>query len=146
LSPDDHDAIMSTLDNYAAFSHERNDIELSFELAKETYMLGRIKEAMRKFKTLYKKASHHPRRLRIRDPEDRWIEKGKPVRLKGTITEAPTHDRYGYIQTTFPMTHKDTMVVRRKDIQYGNVRVGDRVSYEVVFNMYGPEASRTRRL
>ena len=146
LSPDDHDAIMATLDDYAAVSSERYDIELSFELAKETYMLGRIREARWRFRTLYRKASHHPRRLIPRDPEDRWLEKGKPVRLRGTITKVPTEDRYGYVQTTFPETFKGTMVVRKKDIQYENVKAGDRVSYEVIFNMYGPEASRVRSL
>ena len=145
LSPDDHDAIMATLNDYTAVSNKRYDIELSFELAKETYILGRIAEARRKFRTLYRRASHHPRRLIPRE-EDRWMEKGRPVRLKGTITKVPTEDRYGLVQTTFPETFEDTMVVRKKDIQYQNVKAGDRVSYEVIFNMRGPEASRVRSL
>ena len=146
LSPDDHDAIMSTLDDYAAVSHERYDIELSFELAKELYMLSRIREARREFKKLYRKAAHHPRRVIPRQPEDRWMEKGNPLRLRGTITKAPTEDRYGYVATTFPQTFRDAMVVRKKDIQYEDFKEGDRVTYEVIFNMYGPEASRVRSL
>lgn len=146
ISPDDHDNIMATLDEYAVISNKKYDIELSFQLAIELYILGKIKEAKKKFRKLYRRASHHPRRLVPRDPEDRWIEKGKPVRLRGTIMKIPTENRYGFVHTTFPETHEDSMVVRKRDIQYENVKVGDRVSYEVVFNMYGPEASRVRSL
>ena len=146
LYPDDHDKIMSTLDAYAALSRQKYDIELSFELAKEMYMLGRIQEARNEFKKLFKKARHHPRRVIPRDPEDRWIEKGNPVRLRGTIMKVPTEDSYGYVQTTFPDTFKGAMVIRKKDIQYENAKEGDRVSYEVIFNMIGPEASRVRSL
>lgn len=145
LSPDDHNAIMSTLDDYAAIFKERYDVELSFQLAKELYMIGRIKEARRTFRTLFRKARHHPRRLRIR-PEDRWMEKGKPVRLRGTVTKVPTDDRYGSLETTFPRMFLDYMVIRKRDIQMEGVKVGDRVSYEIVFNMLGPEASKVRSL
>jgi len=144
LSPDNHGAIMETLEDYSAISNERYDIELSFELAKETYMSGRIQEAKRLFKTLFLRASNHPRRLIPREPEDRWIEGGTPMRLTGTITKVPTEDRYGAIETTFPAPFRGSMVVRERDIQFENAKVGDRVTYEVVFNMQGPEASRVR--
>jgi len=146
LSPDDHNTIMATLDDYAAVSNKRYDIELSFELAKETYMSGGVGEARKKFRRLYQRARHHPRRLIPRKRVDRWIEKERPVRLRGTITKVPEEDRYGYLQTTFPEIFRDVIVVRKKDIEYDNFKVGDRVSYEVIFNMYGPEASAVRSL
>lgn len=146
LSPEDHAAIASTLDDYAAVSRERYDLELSLELAKETYMSGMIKEARLMFRRLRKKATHHPRRLRIRDPEDRWMIEGEPMRLRGTIIKMPTEDRYGYLQTTSPHIYEDRMVIRKKDIQFENAREGSRIFYEVVFNMYGPEASKVRSL
>lgn len=144
LSPDNHDAIMKALDDYWSISHENYDIELSFELAKEIYMLGRIGEAKAMFRRLFSNARHHPRRYIPRDPLDRWIEKGAPVRLTGTISQAPTEERYGYVRTTFPTTHRDSVAVRFRDIRFENPRKGDRVSYEIIFNMRGPEASKVR--
>jgi len=145
LFPDNHLEIMKILDDYAAVSNEQYDIELSFELAKEIYMSGRVRESRSLFRELYGKARNHPRRLIIRDFEDRWREAGKPKRLTGTIIIVPTEDRYGSIETTFPTIHRDTIVVRKKDLQFKDPKVGDRVDYEMVFNMFGPEASRVRR-
>ena len=148
LSPDDHDAIGEILDDYLAISIEAFDIELSFELAKETYMSGKIGEARFLFNTLFSKAKHHPRRYIPRETIDRWVVNGAPMRINGTIVRAPTEDRYGLLRTTFPATHSDNLVVRLKDMQYDvpPPRIGDRVSYELVFNMRGPEASRIRRI
>lgn len=145
LCPDDHNAIIKTLDNYFDLQHELYDIELSFELAKETYILGRIPEARSIFRTLFMNSRHHPRRYIPREPFDRWITDGKPMRLHGTIVDLPTREKYGRIRTTFPNTHKDFVAVRFIDIQYDRAMVGDRVSYELVFNMRGPEASRIRK-
>jgi hypothetical protein len=147
LFPDDHDTIMNTLDDYAALSEKNFDIELSFELAKETYISGRVVEARALFRRLGFKAAHHPRRLIPRDPQDRWIEKGKPMRLTGTLVKVPTEDRYGTVYTTFPAPFTDYLVVRERDIQFKEPppHRGERVSYEVMFNMLGPEASRVRR-
>jgi hypothetical protein len=146
LSPDAHSEIAKTLDDYYAISNERYDVELSFELAKETYVEGRIGEARRMFSSLFTNTHQHPRRLIPRDIEDRWIEEGKPKRLSGTIMKIPTENRYGLVQTTFPSTLKDRVAVRRRDLQFKDVKIGDRVTYEVVFNMLGPEASRVRKL
>ena len=146
LSPDNHSTIMETLDDYASVSDERYDITLSFELAKEEYMSGKVRDGRRMFRDLFTRAKHHPRRLIPRDPEDRWIEQGRPKRLTGTIKTAPTEERYGYVETTFPTNRKDALVIRRKDLQFQNPRPGDRVSYEIVFNMLGPEASRVRKI
>jgi len=118
---------------------------MSFELAKETYIQGDISEARNLFRELYGKAKYHPWRLRPRDLEDRWREKGENKRLTGTITEVPTEDRYGRIQTTFPSTHRDTIVVGKSDLQFQDPLTGDRVSHEITFNMQGPEASRVRK-
>jgi hypothetical protein len=147
LFPDNHDAIMNTLDDYVVMSDKSFDIELSFELAKETYISGRIQEARVLFRQLGFKAVHHPRRLIPRDPQDRWVEKGKPVRLTGTLVNVPTEDRYGKVCTTFPSNFKDYLVVRERDIQFKEPppHRGERVTYEVMFNMLGPEASRVRR-
>jgi tetratricopeptide (TPR) repeat protein/GTPase SAR1 family protein len=144
LAPDSHSEIMETLDDYAAISYERYDIELSFELAKETYISGNAPTSRKLFKELFRKAKHHPRRLIPREPEDRWIEDGKPKRLNGTIIKLPTEDRYGQIKITFPTPFRGYVVVRKRDIQFSNPRVGDRVNLEIVFNMFGPEASRVR--
>jgi hypothetical protein len=148
LSPDDHKSIVETLDDYAAVSIEKYDVELSFESAKETYMAGDIVEAKKLFRDLSKKAANHPRKLIPREPEDRWIEKGKPKRLNGTITKLPTENLYGSVQTTFPRTFADSLIVRKPDLRYAvpSPSVGDRVSYEIVFNMLGPEASKVNRL
>jgi hypothetical protein len=123
------------------------DIDLSFELAKETYVSGQVREARELFKKLGFKAKHHPRRLIPRE-EDRWYAKGQPVRLTGTLVKVPTENRYGQVYTAFPTNFNDYLVVRERDIQFTEPppRRGERVTYEVIFNMLGPEASRVRRV
>jgi hypothetical protein len=125
--------------------NEKYDIELSFELAKEMFMQGRIIESRRYFRELFSKAQNHPRRIVPREPEDRWIENGTARRLTGTIINMPTEDRYGFIQITSPV-YRTTIIVRKKDLQYKNPNAGDRVTLEIVFNMLGPEASRVRSI
>jgi tetratricopeptide (TPR) repeat protein len=144
--PDKHAEITKTLDDYSAVKDEQYDIELSFELAKETYMSGRVPEARTLFREVYAKARNHPRRVTIRDKMDRWFEGGKPKRLTGTVVRVPTEDRYGLVQTTFPTVLRDNLEVRRKDVERLDMKLGERISYEVVFNMFGPEASRVRRI
>lgn len=145
LNPSDHETIRRTLDDYAAISTTKYDVELSFELAKETYIEGRVQEAKVLFRELARRAENNPRKLIPRE-EDRWIESGKPKRITGTLVRQPTTELYGRIQTTFPQPYKDLLVVRKQDIHYANPMQGDRVNYEIVFNMLGPEASRVRRL
>jgi hypothetical protein len=146
LNPSDHKTIRNTLDDYAAISGTKYDVELSFELAKETYIEGKIREARLLFKELGRRAENHPRKLIPREQEDRWIEAGNAKRLTGTIVRLPIGDSYGRIQTTFPQPYGDSLIVRKPDLQYANPQVGDRVNYEIVFNMLGPEVSRVRRL
>jgi tetratricopeptide (TPR) repeat protein len=146
LQPDNHDEILNTLDDYEAQKNGKYDIELSFELAKETYMAGRIREARTLFKELSFKSAHHPRRLIPRE-KDRWTQQGKAVRLTGTLVELPADDRrYGSVYTTYPLAYKDRVVVRAQDIKTLNPYVGQRMTYEIIFNMLGPEASRLRCL
>jgi hypothetical protein len=144
ISPQAHEEIMQILDDYASISNKKYDIELSFELAKETYMAGRVEEARSLFKTLFVNARHHKRRLIIRDPVDRWMEGGAPKRLDGTFVQLPTESRYGFVVTTYPPMYKDRIVVRKKDVQIESPRPHQPVTYEIVFNMYGPEASKVR--
>ena len=146
LNPSDHETIRNTLDDYAAISATRYDVELSFEMAKETYIEGKVREAKLLFKELGRRAENHPRKLIPREQEDRWFEVGNAKRLTGTIVKLPTRELYGRIQTNFPQPHGDSLVVREPDLQYANPRVGDRVNFEIVFNMLGPEVSRVRRL
>ena len=146
LNPSDHETVRNTLDDYAAISGTKYDVELSFELAKETYMEGKVREARLLFKELGRRAENHPRKLIPREQEDRWIENGNAKRLTGTIIKLPTSELYGRIHTNFPQPYGDTLVVRRPDLQYASPRVGDRVNFEIVFNMLGPEVSRVRRL
>lgn len=145
-SPGNHSEIWQTLDDYTSLADKKYDVELSFELAKENYMSGRVKESYELFRQLSINAKNHPRRLVPRDKQDRWIEDGRPRRLTGTITIAPTEDRYGRIQITFPMEYRGVLVVRKRDVQFKDPRIGDRVTFEIVFNMLGPEASKVRRI
>ncbi|MCL5877549.1 MAG: SIR2 family protein [Candidatus Bathyarchaeota archaeon] len=145
-SPGNHNIIRNTIDDYAAIAPEKFDIQLAFELSKETYADGNVREAKIKFRELTRKAENHPSLLTHREPEDRWYNGANPQRLSGTITKLPTTDLHGKIKTTFPQIYEDLLVVRKQDLQYDNPRVGDRVSYEIIFNMLGPEASRVRKI
>ena len=144
ISPADHSSIRKILEEYSLIRTEKYDLELSFELAKQTYMDGRIPEAKSMFGLLFRRSQHHPRRLIPREPEDRWFEKEGPKRFYGTITQIPTENRYGRIRTTNPPQFDDLIAVRFVDTRYLYPKVGDRVSYEIVFNMLGPEASKVR--
>ena len=146
LYPDDHSAISETLEDYASVSDEKYDVSLSFERAKEEYMSGRVREARIMFRALSSKASHYPWRLIPRDPEDRWIEHGKPKRVTGTIREIPIAERYGYVETTFPTSLKDSLVISRRNLEFRDPRLGDRVSYEIMFNMLGAQARAVRKI
>jgi hypothetical protein len=146
LFPDDHAAIFETLEDYASISGEKYDVTLSFERAKEEYMSGRVREARIMFRTLSSKASHYPWRLIPRDPEDRWMEQGKPKRVTGTISEIPIAERYGHVETTFPSNLKDSLVISLRNLEFQNPRLGDRVSYEIMFNMLGAQARAVRKI
>ncbi len=143
--PGDHKLINETLDDYSAIA-DKYDVELSFELAKETYMSGNVRLSRVKFRELSRKSENNPRLLIHNEPEDRWYEGANAKRLSGTLIKVPTFDIHGRIRTNFPQMFEDLLIVRRQDLQYGNPMIGDRVSYEVIFNMIGPEASRVRKL
>ena len=144
--PGDHKNIVEILDDYSSISSEKYDVELSFELAKETYMNGNVRLARTKFREVSRKSENNPRLLTHREPEDRWYEGTTPKRLTGTLIKAPTFDLHGKIRTNFPQAFEDQLIVRRQDLQYDNPMIGDRVSYEIIFNMLGPEASRIRKI
>jgi hypothetical protein len=146
INPGDHKEIRSVLDDYAAQSFEKFDVLLAFELAKETYMEGRIKEARSGFRDLSRKAENNPRLLTHREPEDRWYDGANPKRVTGNIIKVPTNDVHGRIRTDSPRMFEDVLIARRQDLQYFNQLAGDRVSYEIIFNMLGPEASRIRKV
>ncbi|MHA1409504.1 MAG: SIR2 family protein [Candidatus Odinarchaeia archaeon] len=146
LYPSEYYRISDVLEKYKKIKHEKYDIELSFELAKVTYMSGDIREARMLFNELFNNAKNHPRRFIPRVNLDRWFDEGIPKRAIGTITDIPKFKSYGRVETNIPNTHRDNMIVRMQDIEYSNPQIGDRVSYEIIFNMKGPEASKVRKI
>ena len=145
IEPVVYGEIIEIIYDYEKIVHDEFDIDLFFELAKEKYMSGEIRESKQMFRKLRRTARHHPKYLRPDPVLDRWYDEGKPMALTGLITRKPTTSRHGNVNTTSPYSYRDSMIVRYQNLENRDIGRGTRVKYEVLFNMLGPQATRVTR-
>lgn len=143
MSPDDQESIEKALENYVKIIDKRFDVQLSFELAMETFKSGDFRYAMKLFRELSERTRRHPMRL-TPSLHNRWLEKGEAKEFFGVMVEPPTYGKYGQIQVTSLSGFRKTIRVRRQDIE-SQYKGGERVAFSIIFNMIGPQASRVRK-
>ena len=142
-APEDLENIKRALQDYLRIENKRFDVPLSFELAMTTFKSGDTRTALHLFKELDERTKDHPMRL-TQDPENRWTEKGELKEFFGTLIEVPTFGKYGKIECTSLPGFRGPISVRKQDIE-GTFHGGERVSFGIIFNMVGPQATRVRR-
>ena len=144
ISPDDSESLREALGDYVKIADRRFDVELSFELAMERFKNEDFRTAMRLFRELEERTKNHPHRL-TQKPENRWMEKGRPKEFLGVIVDPPRFGKYGTIECTSLPTFRGTMPARAQDIDFPYIG-GEKVSFAIIFNMVGPQASRVRKV
>ncbi|MGV9170794.1 MAG: hypothetical protein ACOC38_12760, partial [Promethearchaeia archaeon] len=77
--------------------------------------------------------------------ENRWRENGEPKEFVGIVRKPPRRGSYGKIKCMTLPEYKGLIDVREEDIEF-NLRGTDKVTFQIIFNMKGPQASRVRRL
>lgn len=144
-SPDDTAAIKRALDEYLKIASPRRfDVELTFELAMERFKAEDFATSMKLFHELDQRTNNHPMRL-TPSKYNRWLEKGYPKEFYGVIVEAPRFGRYGKVECTSLSGFRGTLPVRPQDVEFPCTG-GERVAFNIIFNMVGPQASRVRRV
>ncbi|MCW4025688.1 MAG: SIR2 family protein [Candidatus Bathyarchaeota archaeon] len=142
-NPEDNQKISIALQDYVRLADKRFDVPLSFELAMCTFKNSDYKTASALFKELEERTKDHPMRL-TQSPENRWNERGELKEILGILIDPPTYGKYGKIECTSLHGYRGPLQVRRQDIE-GTFHGGERVSFGIIFNMVGPQATRVRR-
>jgi GTPase SAR1 family protein len=145
LYPDDSLAISAALDDYTRISDSVNkfDVVLGFELAKHTFKSGNFSYAQKLFNEIDNRTKRNPNRLKALK-ENRWIEKSIVKEFQGILRVPPHMAKYGMIECTSLSSVK--IQVRSQDIEFQYPRGGERVAFNIIFRMVGPQASRVRKI
>lgn len=144
LSPRDLGARRRALADYEAVAGRKFDVTLTFELAMQRYFDGNIPGGNQLFAVLGDRARDYPGFL-TPEEENRWKDPtGSPKMFRGTLVEVPQDPRsWGKIESPgFPRP----LLVRRRELQWSYPQGQERVSFEIIFNMAGPQASRVRAI
>lgn len=137
LFPEDLDEMYDTLMQYQKGSSF--DLQLAFELAKLQFIKQEWALSNVTFGELRQKSRGYRNRL-IPSPRDRWFEKGKPKKLSGIIVKPPTVEEWGELRSNDPPI-PSLIRVEHRFIKYERYVRRDKVWFEIVFNMTGPQAS-----
>ncbi len=143
LSPEDYTTLRHELNKFLRIHGDRFDIMLSFELAMVTFKLGEYKNSRKLFKELLSRSKYIPRRLRPTEM-NRWTEGGSPKEFHGVVRKPPRAGEFGWIECTTLANFEDDIRVRKADIEF-ELQGNDRVVFNLIFNMAGPQASRVRK-
>jgi GTPase SAR1 family protein len=140
ICPDDIDEISDTLIQYRL--GPKYDLQLAFELAKTEFIKGDWELADEHFRELRQKSKGYRNRL-IPSVGDRWIENGKPKIFHGTIAKAPTIEEWGLLRSNAPPITR-LIPVEHRFMMYEHYAKDDKIAFEIVFNMVGPQASEVK--
>lgn len=141
IAPGESQSKRDLLSDYVAVSERKFDIELSFEIAMQKFFDDEIDEGKRIFQRLRRLERRHRYFLTPLE-ENRWKIDGKPAKFQGIVTELPMGEfHYGWLSC-----EKLEMKIPlwKREIQYDDSKVGDKVNFEIIFNMEGPLASNVR--
>jgi hypothetical protein len=150
LYPFDYDRIYDVITQFTNQIQNFFDLDLTFELAKAQFIKGDWSTAMKTFYAL----SHESKGSRSRflsSTQDRWMEKGglNPKILTGSIAKMPTITEKGEIICIepiipFPIPLRHFNLIYLKQNTSLN-RDSEKVTFEILFNMRGPEASNVKQ-
>jgi tetratricopeptide (TPR) repeat protein len=142
LCPEDLDEMYDTLTMYRQVSDRTYDLQLAFELAKLQFVSEEWEPSKSTFSELKSKSKGYRNRL-IPSPRDRWLENGKPKVFLGVIARPPTIEEWGELRSTVPPIPV-LIPVDHKQMGYERWSKDERVAFEIVFNMVGPQASNVK--
>lgn len=143
LHPENYYLQLEELRRYFEIANRRFDVMLTFELAIVSFKLEDYSQSIALFRELSKRTKYNP--LRVSQIEkNRWLEKGKPKEFYGNLIVPPTTKEYGSIECTSLPNYKNYLTVRKEDIEF-EYKEQDRVTFNIIFNMSGPQASRIRK-
>jgi hypothetical protein len=143
MNPNDVEARRKAVADYEGVSARKFDVTLAFELAMQKYLDGNPRAGDALFAELGNRARDYPR-FSTPVEENRWKEGGQPKIFKGILTEVPLGPRdWGRIDCpNFPRP----IPARRNELQWIDPQPGQRVNFEIIFNMAGPQASKVRSI
>ena len=141
-NPEDYDEIYDTLIAYQRRRQQVFDLKLDLELARLQFIRGEWAVSRISFRELGRKSKGYRQRL-IPLETDRWIAYGEPKRLLGVIVNRPTFEEWGALRSNKPVI-PHLIRVRYQDMKFGGYLKDQRVSFEIVFNMLGPQASNVK--
>lgn len=143
LEPDNLAELKEALDSYSKIRTSVFDPSLSLQLAIETFKLD-IEAGFGQFNELEQRMKYHPLRLK-QLPENLWLEHGGPKEFSGKLFELPKYGSYGIIESTSDPIWGLKLKTPLRSIEFNNPRIGQRVRFNIIFNMVGPQASRVRQ-
>jgi len=137
--PENIEEYNKTLSLFEKIKNSSFDLFLLYELAKMTFKQERWEESKDLFKELKGYVTNYKYRL-IPRAGDRWIEKNISKKLIGEISECPYKSNWGQIKSLEPAIPY-LILLPRKQILFRPCVPKKRVSFEIIFNMTGPQAS-----
>jgi hypothetical protein len=126
------------------------DLDLTFELAKAQFIRGDWFTSMKTFHMLDYESKGSRSRF-VSSSQDRWMEKGGVASkiLTGSITKMPNITEKGEIRCIeplipFPIPLRNVNLVYLKEDSSSKADP-EKVTFEILFNMRGPEASNVKQ-
>ena len=144
MFPGDYAAIDNALKEWVASGSKQYDVELSFSLAKVSFIREDYSKSEQLFKELYFKTYRHPHRLAPLE-ENRWMDGDAPREFLGIVESVPKPGEWGSILCTSLPGYKRTIDVRYQDLAF-SAAAGDKVRFGIIFNMKGPQASKVTKI
>jgi len=135
--------IIPILQAYENVHKKEYDPVLDFELAKQKFIDGNYTESFGIFRSLSNSSHMNPSRYEMIE-ENRWLLGDKPMECIGEIIQIPI-GKNGLIKMTYPKGCTELIQVRQRYFPT-NIRPGDKVRFEIIFNYAGPQASRIVKL
>lgn len=136
-------SIRHVLDEYNRIRENQFDMTLDFQLAKQKFMDHDYNGSFGIFRQLSNMSHMNPARYEMLE-ENRWLSDRGPVECFGEIVQVPA-GRNGLIKMTNPIGCNKSIEVRQRHFP-PRARPGDKVSFQVIFNYAGPQASRVVKL
>ena len=143
LYPDDYEKLEKALNRYVRLDNTY-DIALEFELAILAFKQENYDASYNLFQQLYSRSKSHLHRVTPTE-RNRWMEDRKPKEFKGEIVQLPQGREYGKISCFSLPKYNHSIDVRKEDIEF-ECKGREKVIFNIIFNMKGPQASRVRRL
>jgi hypothetical protein len=130
--------------DYETVAERKFDVTMTFELTMQRYFDGNIPGVNELFRVLRDRARDYPGFL-TPEEENRWRDPtGAPKMFRGTLVEVSLDPR-SWGKTGSPGFPRP-LPVRRPELLWSSPQGLERVSFEIILNMAGPQASKVRAI